>query len=69
ETPVGRFRLKNRRNQGAERWTLIANPHQLRLADVYRMFVFDAADDAPLVKHVEKVVEQGLTKTLAAHFA
>lgn len=69
ETPVGRFRLKNRRNQGAERWTLIANPHQLRLADVYRMFVFDAADDAPLVKHVEKVVEQGLTQTLAAHFA
>jgi membrane protein len=69
DTPVRRFHLKNRRYQGTERWTLLANPQQLKLADVYRMFVFDAAEDAPLVKHVEKAVEQGLTQTLAAHFA
>ena len=67
ETPRGRFRLRQRGIQGADRWTLLANPQQLKLADVYRLFVFDADDTAPVVQQVEQAVEKGLTQTLAAH--
>ncbi len=69
DPPRRRFRLGRRTRIGLERWTLLANPQQLKLADVYRLFVFDAADGAPLIKQVEQAVEQGLTQTLAAHFA
>lgn len=50
-------------------WALLANPRQLRLADVYRLFVFNAAHNPDLAKHVETAVEQGLQQTLAGHFA
>ncbi|MES2830774.1 MAG: YihY family inner membrane protein [Pseudomonadota bacterium] len=68
DLPRKRFRFRKRRQPGLERWTLIANPEQLRLADVYRRFVFDTGSDAALVRHVEEVIEQGLPHTLAAHF-
>jgi len=68
ELPQGRFRLRKRLRQGTERWTLIANPDQLRLADIYRRFVFDPDSEALLVKQVEHVIEDGLAQTLAAHF-
>ena len=69
ETPRGRFRLRQRGSQGTDRWTLLANPQQLKLADVYRLFVFDADDDAaPVIQQVEQAVEQGLTQSLAVHF-
>lgn len=69
DVPRHQFRLKQRHNPGSDRWTLLANPQQLRLADVYRMFVFDTEQASALVQHVEQVVEDGLTETLAAHFA
>ena len=68
EMPRGRFRLKKNHAQGSDRWTLLANPRQLRLADVYRMFVFDVGNGAPVIGQVEAVVERGLGQTLAAHF-
>lgn len=68
DPPRRRFRIGRRTRTGLERWTLLANPQQLKLADVYRLFVFDAADGAPLVKQVERAVEDGLTQTLAAYF-
>ncbi len=69
DPPRRRFLPGRRTRTGLERWTLLANPQQLKLADVYRLFVFDATGSAPLVKQVEQAVEQGLTQTLAAHFA
>ncbi|MEC5215586.1 membrane protein [Actimicrobium sp. GrIS 1.19] len=51
-----------------DRWTLLINPAQLTLADVYRLFVFDAVRTGPLASHVENAVEQGLRQSLADYF-
>ncbi|MFN3790421.1 YihY family inner membrane protein [Massilia sp.] len=66
----------------ADNWVLLADPGKLRLADVYRLFVFDAPqaaepapatplalDTAALARQVEAAVEGGLEQSLAAHFA
>ncbi len=54
--------------EGLDRWTLLANPDHLTLADVYRLFVFSASGNAALARQVEGAVEQGLDQTLAAYF-
>ncbi|WP_247869652.1 MULTISPECIES: YihY family inner membrane protein [Oxalobacteraceae] len=54
--------------EGLDRWVLLANPEQLKIADVYRMFVFNTGSNAALAKQVEGAVEQGLGQTLASHF-
>ncbi|MFC5475116.1 YihY family inner membrane protein [Paraherbaspirillum soli] len=58
---------------GMERWTLLVNPEALKLADIYRLFVFNTAANkvnAPaLAKQVEAAVEHGLEQSLAAYFA
>ena len=64
-----RIQWGKRSSEGSERWALLANPQQLTLADVYRLFVFDASGNAPLARQVEAAVEQGLGETLAEHFA
>lgn len=64
-----RIQWGKRSSEGNERWVLLANPQQLTLADVYRLFVFDASGDAALARQVEAAVEQGLGETLAEHFA
>lgn len=53
---------------GGDNWTMLANPEQIRLADVYRLFVFDTTGAGSLAKQVEAAVERGLGETLAAHF-
>lgn len=63
-----RAQFGKRAAEGLNRWVLLANPDKLTLADVYRMFVFDVADEAPLARQVEHAVELGLAQTLAAHF-
>jgi membrane protein len=63
-----RVQFGKRITDGLDRWALLANPDQLKLADVYRLFVFDATGNAVLAKQVESAVEQGLNETLAAHF-
>lgn len=52
-------------------WTLLANPEHLRVADVYRLFVFDGARDngageseAKLARQIEQLIEQGLADNL-----
>ena len=74
---VGRIRHESPRRQVAfgkrqtielDSWTMLANPGQLKLADVYRMFVFTATDQMPLSQAVEAAVEQGLLQTLADYF-
>lgn len=64
-----------------DNWVLLADPARLRLADVYRLFVFDAEagasaapatplalDTAALAREVEGAVEAGLDQSLSAHF-
>ncbi|WP_151446944.1 YihY family inner membrane protein [Lacisediminimonas profundi] len=63
-----RFRFVTRPS-GADRWTLLANPDQLRLADVYRLFVFIAPANERLSREVEAAVEKGLPQTLSAWFS
>jgi membrane protein len=73
---VGRLKLDSPRRvqwgkhsiQGVDRWTLLANPQQLTLADVYRLFAFNTLHNAELAKHVEAAVERGLKQTLAEYF-
>lgn len=63
-----RMQWGKRITDGLDRWVLLANPQQLTLADVYRLFVFDAAGNEMLAKQVESAVEQGLGLSLAGHF-
>jgi membrane protein len=72
---VGRLKAEQRRmrfgklgSDGRDTWTLLANPEHLKVADVYRLFVFNAAGNEMLAKKVESAVERGLDQTLAAHF-
>lgn len=64
-----RARWARRTGEAFDNWVLVANPEQLALADVYRMFVFDPSGNAGLVRQVEAAIEQGLRATLAEHFA
>jgi membrane protein len=66
---TGRARWARRTGEAFDNWVLVANPEQLALADVYRMFVFDPSGNAGLVRQVEAAIEQGLSATLAEHFA
>jgi len=54
--------------EGAERWTLLANPEVLTLADVYRALVFDTTAQDAATRRVEQALEQGLGQTLADYF-
>lgn len=67
EEAPARLPLGRRRDQGLDRWTLLANPAQLRLADVYRLFAF-TADETPLARHIQATVEAGLAATLEEEF-
>jgi membrane protein len=66
--PRRRVQFGKRQTEGLDSWTLLGNPEQLRLADVYRIFVFTATDQMPLSRAVEAAVEAGLQQTLAAYF-
>jgi membrane protein len=82
ELPAG-TRWGRGARQGVDNWVLLVDPANVRLADVYRLFVFDAGsgpdepaletphalDTAALARHEEAAVEQGLEQTLAEHFA
>ncbi len=81
ELPV-RSRWGRGARQNVDSWVLLVDPGNIRLADVYRLFVFDAGDTdeplpgtplaldtAALARQVEAAVEEGLEQTLAEHFA
>ncbi len=57
-----------KRNSGSERWILVMNPSALTLADVYRLFVFDAVKESGLAKKVNRVISDGLTENLHDYF-
>jgi membrane protein len=54
--------------EGVDTWTLLANPQQVTVADVYRLFVYNASGNRALAQQVEGAIEQGLRQTLAEHF-
>lgn len=70
---------------GMDNWVLLADPDLLRVADVYRLFVFGGAGLAPNAQHVagsalsldtdtlarqvETAVAQGLGQPISAYFA
>lgn len=64
-----RVQFGKRVSYGMEEWALMANPRQSKVADVYRLFVFNTAGNARLARQVESAVEQGLDQTLEDHFA
>lgn len=66
--PARRSKWGRRVEDSYDRWTLLANPAQLRLADVYRQFVFGPSENEVLARQVEAAVEQGLSPTLEAWF-
>lgn len=63
-----RAQFGKRLSDGRDNWALLGNPEQLKVADVYRLFVFNAAGNERLAKKVEAAVERGLDDTLAMHF-
>ncbi len=68
ETPK-RKQFGKRVMEGLDTWALLVNPEKLKVADVYRLFVFNAAGNETLAKQVEAAVERGLDETLASHFS
>lgn len=64
-----RRRLRRRAEDTLDRWILLASPEQLRLSDVYRLFVFEAKGNQRLARQVESAMEQGLSQTLSGWFA
>ena len=67
--PPARRQWGKRITDGMTRWTLLSNPANLKLADVYRVFVFKAGENTDLGKHVERAIEQGLDETLDGYFS
>ncbi len=55
-------------SSGSERWVLLANPAHLCIAQIYRLFVFEAQADTVLAQKVEAAVEQGLQESLEHYF-
>ncbi|HEY5800750.1 MAG TPA: YihY family inner membrane protein [Burkholderiaceae bacterium] len=79
-----RVQWGKRITEGADSWILLANPAQLTVADVYRLFVFNVAHGATvasgtveqtggaaalLALHVESVLDAGLAQPVGAYFA
>jgi membrane protein len=62
-TPV-RAQWGKRITEGLDRWALLVNPQQLKLAEVYRLFVFNSSANPAVVEQVDKVIEQGLNQSL-----
>jgi membrane protein len=73
---VGRVKTEQHRRaqwgkritEGLDTWVLLANPHQLTVADVYRLFAFQPQGDGLVAEQVEKVIDQGLMQAVAGYF-
>ena len=69
--PDARDRIKERtiRADSSAQWQLVANPDELTLATVYRLFVFDPSAGTPLSIKVDAAIAGGLGDSLAAYFS
>ncbi|MQR01681.1 YihY family inner membrane protein [Glaciimonas soli] len=72
ETGKRKLRWNQRIDASMDRWALMVNPDNLKLAEIYRLFVFNTATDStevsPLAKQVEEVIESGLEQSLREYF-
>lgn len=63
------LKLRRRAQARLERWTLLANPEKLTLADVYQRFAFTPDSGSPLSQQVALTIERDLSTSLAAYFS
>lgn len=68
ESTIGR-RIGKSHREGLDQWALLANPQQLRVADVCHLFVFDGSQtkgaETALAQQVQSVIDLGLRQSLA----
>ena len=62
------LRLRRRTQARQERWTLLANPETLTLAEVYRLFAFTPMAGSALSERVEQAVRRDLSLSIARYF-
>ncbi|MDB5795235.1 MAG: YihY family inner rane protein [Noviherbaspirillum sp.] len=55
--------------EGLDSWTLLANPRRLKVADLYRLFVFHPSGNAEVAHHVERIIARELALPVATYFA
>ena len=53
---------------GAECWVMLVHPGRVKIAEVYRVFVFESQPDMRLTEKVETAMERGLQETLEDYF-
>ncbi len=51
-----------------DRWTLLANPDQLKLSEVYRLFVFNPVSTVEFAAEIRSVIEDTLDRALSTCF-
>ncbi len=49
-------------------WHFLANPEQITLADVYRLFVFEPEENSSLARRITAITEEKLSQSLADYF-
>jgi membrane protein len=68
-TNTSRSRFWLRKNEaGSEPWVMLANPMTVHLADIYRLFVFDATRNSGLSVMVDQSIQAGLQENLHDYF-
>ncbi|MFZ6655982.1 YihY family inner membrane protein [Undibacterium sp. TJN19] len=68
-TNTSRSRFWLRKNEaGTEPWVMLANPLVVQLADIYRLFVFDATRNSGLSALVDQSIQAGLDENLHDYF-
>jgi membrane protein len=63
-----RVQIGKRVSEGLDRWALLANPEQLTVADVYRLFAFSTGENPGLVAQVDDALNARLAVPLSAQF-
>lgn len=64
-----KMRLGKSGDSGLDQWTLLINPEQLKVAEVYRLFAYTVHSDTAIARDVCEVIENGLGQTLSIYFA
>ena len=59
---------RKRRAEHLDRWTLLRNPDQLKLSEVFRLFVFDPSGSVPLANDIHNLIDRGLDRALSTCF-
>jgi membrane protein len=70
DLPADAKQLRRKKlDDGAERWVLLANPDQVKLADVFQLFIFDPLAERDLRLKPTDLIRQGLHYSLTEYFA